>query len=268
MLDELDGGAERRRAHDAAAAGRAAWAAGDVQSALRWFELDLEMTRRLVTDHPEWVPDLAASLANHGNAAHASGEIDTARASLEEALTLCRAAVAVHEPPREALRDLSAALCDLGRLLRTETAFGSAALLFEEDLDLCRALLDMEDCDANQRGLTVALNQVAAEARRAGDAATARRLYTESAARLRVLLAPAPALPARGLWLGSTLWHLSLVVSPGSKRGVLDDLLRLIAPYVEAGVRAADFGRLWDAATAALQDLDEGLTASPGGSDE
>lgn len=263
MLDELDGGAERRRAHDAAAAGRSAWEDGDVETAMRWFELDLEISRRLVADRPDWVADLTASLANVGNAAYASGEVEVAREAFEEALALCRGAVACDDPPRDALRDLSGALGDLGRLMRARSAYREAATLFEEDLDLCRALLALEDCDAHRRWVAVALNQVAAEARRAGDVARARLLYTESAARLRELLAPAPFLPERALWLGSTLWHLSAVVSPGSRRGVLDDLARLVGPYIEAGVRGPDFGRLWDAASAALQDLDEGLAASP-----
>ncbi len=254
MLDERKGGSARQRAHEAAAAGRVAWTKGDFEAALRWFEIDLGITRGLVTEQPEWAPELAATLANHGNAAQATGDLEGARASFEEALSLCREAA--HDGGLPAQRELSAALGDLGRLLRALEAHGDAAALFEEDLALCRRLVEAEPDEAHQRGLAVALNHVAAESRRAGDVARARKLYEESARRQRPSLEEAPAHPERALSLGTTLWQLSLVIHPGGRREMLDGLLALIAPYVELSVRAADFGRLWDAARAALLDLE------------
>ncbi len=243
MLDERD---DRRRANEAAAAGRTAWNAGDYESALRWFELDLELTRRAVAGHPEWVSELTAALANYGNAAQATEDFDTARDSFDEALELCR--VAATDDDETALTDLSAALNDLGRFLRAREDFVSAARLFEEDLSLCRQI-------GEERGLTVALNQVAGEAKRLEDYARARTLYRESAERLRGLLVEQSPDPAIALMLGATLWHLSNVINPGGRRAVLDELLRLVEPYIESGVRPADFGRLWDAAREAWLDL-------------
>lgn len=246
MLDEHQA---RRRAEEAAAAGRQAWSQGEFDAALRWFEVDLALTREVVEDHPEWMSELTAALANHGNAAHATGDAQAALASFTEALALCRVASA--DGDESALRELSGALNDLGRFLRAHEAFADAAELFEEDLALCRRL-------GHERGLTVALNQVAAEAKRAERYARARELYLESAERLRALLADPPEEPAVALSLGATLWHLSNVVHPGGRRAVLDELLRLVEPYIELGVRPADFGRLWDAAREAWLDLRSG----------
>ncbi len=232
----------------AARLGRVAHRAGRFDEARLWFERDLEITTALVAERPDWTADLASSLGNAGNAALAAGDHGGARQCFEESLDLCR-----RLDRREHTHDLSAALSDLGRLARAESRHAEAQALFEEDLALCRTLAEAHPGAESDHLLSIALNNVAACARANGRNREAREGYRASAAILRRL--QSADRPDLVLALGATSWHLSTVVAPGRRREVLDDILALITPYVEAGVRPEEFGRLWDAARAARNDL-------------
>ncbi len=230
-----------RQGRAAAGRGRAAHARGEIDTAADWFATDLALTRALAALEPDARADLTASLANVGNAALAAGDLPRARQAFSEALDLARVLVA--EDP-DWSPELASALSDAGRLAQTSGELDVAAAHFEEAVGLCRVTPD------DARSLSVALNQFAGCARARGDLPAARRAWDESAALLREL----DGLEAL-LSLGATLWHLSTVSSPRRRMELLEELLGLIAPHIESGVRPRDFGRLWDAAREARADL-------------
>jgi hypothetical protein len=129
---------------------------------------------------------------------------------------------------------------------------------FAESLEISRALVAQEPGRADlRRELAASLNDLGQLAQAAGDGDAARGFFAEMLEVMRALVAQEPGRADWRVDMAIAYWNHYLLAERQDERPWLEQVLETLRPLREGGRLHGQLDQLWDAATEALQGLDQ-----------